>query len=67
MVVGPHHVEGLPDAKMEGTAHAVGDMPPEGAQAACQRAPGLCLALLDPLAGLEGGGPQLLPWCLRFR
>jgi hypothetical protein len=51
----PHHAEGLPDTKMEGAAHALGDMPPEGTQAARQRAPGLCLALLDPLAGLEGG------------
>jgi hypothetical protein len=58
--MGPHHAEGLPDAKMEGTVHALGDMPPEGAQAARQRAPGLCLALIDLLAGLEGGGPQLL-------
>jgi hypothetical protein len=30
----PYHAEGLPDAKIEGTAHALGDMPPEGAQAA---------------------------------
>jgi hypothetical protein len=50
---------------MEGTAHALGDMPPKGAQAARQRAPGLCLALLDPLVGLEGGGPQLLQLLLR--
>jgi hypothetical protein len=34
--MGPHHAEGLPDAKMEGTVHALGDMPPEGAQAARQ-------------------------------
>jgi hypothetical protein len=34
--VRPHHAEGLPDAKMEGTAHALGDMPHEGAQAARQ-------------------------------
>jgi hypothetical protein len=34
--VGPHHAEGLPYTKMEGTAHALGDMLPEGAQAARQ-------------------------------
>jgi hypothetical protein len=51
-----HHAEGLPDAKVEGTAHVLGDVPPEGAQAARQRAPGLRLAFLDPLAGLEGSG-----------
>jgi hypothetical protein len=34
--MGPHHAEGLLNAKMEGTAHALGDMPPKGAQAACQ-------------------------------
>jgi hypothetical protein len=37
--VRPHHAEGLPDAKVEGTAHPLEDVPPEGAQAACQRAP----------------------------
>jgi hypothetical protein len=63
--VGPHHTEGLPDAKMEGTAHALGDMPHEGAQAARQRAPGLCFALLDLLAGLEGGDLQRLQLLLR--
>jgi hypothetical protein len=63
--MGPHHTEGLPDAKMEGVAHALRDMPPEGAQAARQRAPGLCLSLLDLLAGLEGGEPQLLQLLLR--
>jgi hypothetical protein len=34
--MGPHHAESLPDAKMEVTAHVLGDMPPEGAQAARQ-------------------------------
>jgi hypothetical protein len=63
--MGPHHAGDLPDAKMEGTAHALGDMPPEGAQAARQRAPGLCLALLDLLTGLEGGGLQRLQLLLR--
>jgi hypothetical protein len=54
--VRPHHAERLPDAKVEGTVHPLGDVPLEGAQAACQRAPNLRLALLNPLAGLEGGG-----------
>jgi hypothetical protein len=63
--VRPHHVERLPDAKVVGTAHPLGDVPPEGAQAACQRAPGLRLALLDPLEGLEGGGLQRLQLLLR--
>jgi hypothetical protein len=26
--MGPHHAEGLPDAKMEGVTHALEDMPP---------------------------------------
>jgi hypothetical protein len=26
--VRPHHAEGLPDAKVEGTAHPLGDVPP---------------------------------------
>jgi hypothetical protein len=56
----PHHAEGFPDAKVEGTAHPLGEVPPEGVQAACQRAPGLRLSLLDPLAGLEGSGVQRL-------
>jgi hypothetical protein len=50
---------------MEGTAHALGDMPTEGAQAARQRAPSLCLVLLDLLASLEGGGLQRLQLLLR--
>jgi hypothetical protein len=33
--VRPHHAKGLPDAKVEGTAHPLGDVPSEGAQAAC--------------------------------
>jgi hypothetical protein len=36
LVMGPHHAESLPDAKMEVTAHVLGDMPPEGAHAARQ-------------------------------
>jgi hypothetical protein len=54
-----HHAEGLLDAQVKGAAHALGDVPAEGAEATCHRAPGLHLAFLDPLAHLEGGGPQL--------
>jgi hypothetical protein len=32
--MGPHHAEGLPNAKMEGTTHALGDMPPVDAESA---------------------------------
>jgi hypothetical protein len=45
---------------VKGAAHAPGDVPTKGAEAARHRAPGLRLAFLDPLACLEGGGPQLL-------
>jgi hypothetical protein len=40
-------------------------MPPEGAQEARQRAPVLCLALLDLLVGLKCGRPQFLQLLLR--
>jgi hypothetical protein len=52
--VRPHHSESLLDAEVQGPAHAPRDVPAEGAQAAGQRAPSLCLALLHSLAGLEG-------------
>jgi hypothetical protein len=54
-----HHAEGFLDTQVKGAAHALGDVPGEGAKATCHRAPGLHLAFLDPLARLEGGGPQL--------
>jgi hypothetical protein len=57
--MGPHHAEGLLDAKAQSAAHAPRDVPAEGAQAAGQRASILRLALLDDLAGLEGRGTQL--------
>jgi hypothetical protein len=59
LLVGPHHAEGLLDAKAQRTAHAPRDVPAEGAQAANQRASSLRLALLGGLAGLEGRGTQL--------
>jgi hypothetical protein len=34
--VGPHHAEGLRDAKVHNAAHAPRDVPTEGAQAAGQ-------------------------------
>jgi hypothetical protein len=54
-----HHSEGLLDTEVQRPAHAPGDMPAEGAQAASQRAPSLRLALLHGLAGLEGHRAQL--------
>jgi hypothetical protein len=44
---------------MKSAEHAPGDVPTNGAEAARHRTPGLRLALLDFLAGLEGGGSQL--------
>jgi hypothetical protein len=44
--VGRHHAEGLPHAQVKGAAHALGDVPAEGALATRQRAPGLRLAFL---------------------
>jgi hypothetical protein len=63
--VGSHHAEGLLDTQVKGAAHALGDVPAEGAKATCHRAPGLHLAFLDPVTRLEGGSPQLLQLLLR--
>jgi hypothetical protein len=63
--VGYHHAEGLLEAQVKGAAQALGDMPTEGAKATRHRAPGLHVALLDVLARLVGGGPQLLQLLLR--
>jgi hypothetical protein len=57
--VGSHYAEGLLNAQVKGAAHAPRDVLAEGTQATRQRAPGLCFAFLDRLAGLESGGPQL--------
>jgi hypothetical protein len=57
--VGPHHSEGLLDAQLQRPAHPLGDMATKGTQAAGQGAAGLCLALLDGAAGLEGRIAQL--------
>jgi hypothetical protein len=65
LLVGRHHAKGLLDAQVKSTAHVLGDVPAEGAEATYHRAPGLHLASLDPLARLEGGGPQLLQLLLR--
>jgi hypothetical protein len=48
------------DTQVKGAAHALGNMPAKGMEATCHGAPGLHVAFLDPLARLEGGGPQLL-------
>jgi hypothetical protein len=45
---------------VKGVAHALGDVPAEGAETTRHGAPGLHLAFLDPLARLEGSGLQLL-------
>jgi hypothetical protein len=58
--MGSHHPEGLLDAQMKRPAHTPGDVVAKGAQAAGQRATGLCLALLHGPAGLEGCIAQLL-------
>jgi hypothetical protein len=54
-----HHAEGLLNTQVKGAAHGLGNVPAEGAEATCHRAPDLRLAILDPLARLEGGGSQL--------
>jgi hypothetical protein len=56
--VGRYHTEGL--AQVKGAAHALGDVPTDGAQATRQRAPGLRLAFFNLLADLEGGSLQFL-------
>jgi hypothetical protein len=63
--VGGHHTKRLLDTQVKGAAHAPGDVPTEGAEAARHRGPSLCLAFLDLLACLEGGGTQLLQLLLR--
>jgi hypothetical protein len=63
--VGRHHAESLLDAQVKGATHAPGDMPTEGMEVTRYRAPSPSLAFLDLLAGLEGGGPQLLQLLLR--
>jgi hypothetical protein len=65
LVVRRHHAESLLDAQVKGATHAPGDMSTEGTEATHHRAPSLRLAFLDPLAGLEGGGLQLLQLLLR--
>jgi hypothetical protein len=51
--VGGHHAKGFLYSQVKGTA------------ATRHQAPGLHVALLDPLACLYGGGPQLLQLLLR--
>jgi hypothetical protein len=63
--VGGHHAKGFLNSQVKGMAHALGNVPAEGAEATRHRAPSLHFALLDPLARLEGGGPQLLQLLLR--
>jgi hypothetical protein len=65
LVVGSHHAESLLDTQVKGAAQALGNVPAEGAEATCHRTPDLHLALLDPLARLKGGCPQLFQLLLR--
>jgi hypothetical protein len=65
LVVGIHHAEGFLNPQVKGAAHALGNVPAEGAEATRHRAPDLHLAFLDPLARLEGSSPQLLQLLLR--
>jgi hypothetical protein len=60
-----HHAEGLLDTQVKGAAHALGDVPSEGAEVTRHRAPDLHLAFLNPLTRLEGSGPQHLEFLLR--
>jgi hypothetical protein len=65
LIVGGHHTKRLLNAQVKGAAHALGDVPTKGAEAARHQTPGLRLALLDFLIGLEGGGLQLFQLLLR--
>jgi hypothetical protein len=65
LVVGDHHAKGFLNSQVKGAARALGNMPVEGTKATRHRAPGLHITLLDLLARLEGGGPQLLQLLLR--
>jgi hypothetical protein len=58
--VGSYHSEGLLDAQTQCSAHPLGDVAAKGAQAAGQRAAGLCFTLLHGLAGFESRTTQLL-------
>jgi hypothetical protein len=64
-MVGGHHTKRLLDAQVKGAAHELCDVPTKSVEAARHQTPGLRLALLDFLAGLEGGGPQLFQLLLR--
>jgi hypothetical protein len=65
LVVRDHHDESLLDPQVKGAAQALGDMLAKGAKATRHRAPSLHVALLDLLARVEGGVPQLLQLLLR--
>jgi hypothetical protein len=63
--MGGYHTKRLLDTQVKGAAHAPGDVPTKGAEAARHRALSMRLAFLDLLAGLEGSSPQLLQLLLR--
>jgi hypothetical protein len=54
-----HHAEALLDPQVKGAVHALCNVAAESAEMTRHRTPGLRLALLNPLAHLEGGGLQL--------
>jgi hypothetical protein len=60
-----HHAKGFLDPQVKSVAHALSDVPAQGAEMTHHGAPGLRLAFLNPLARLEGDGLQLLQLPLR--
>jgi hypothetical protein len=63
--VGSHHAESLLDTQVKGATQTLGNVPAKGTEVTCHRTPDLHLTLLDPLARLEGGCPQLFQLLLR--
>jgi hypothetical protein len=51
-----HHAKGFLDPQMKGAAHALSNVPAQSTETTRRGDPGLCLAFLNPLARLEGGG-----------
>jgi hypothetical protein len=64
--VGNHYANSLLHPQVKGVAHALGDVPAEGAKTTRHGAPDLRLAFFNPLARLEGSGLQLLQLLLEL-
>jgi hypothetical protein len=60
-----HHTMDLLDPQVKRAPHTLGDVPAQGAEVTRRGAPGLCLAFLNALARLEGGGLQRFQLLLR--